>query len=326
MTVPIKMQPDWVRERTVFIQGDDFKAKLWAEHFSGRVRNFRTVSDIAWMLWKARRGDIVIHRYQNCPARLGPTLILIALLTLLQAKAALIGISVIWICHNVDQDTSPHHKRLERLRRWILARFADCVFVLDQAFIPYCPRPDARVISFGAKQDGAIGADNLAAIQSLARRVDRLILIAGQDGGKYKSFERIPEIHARFDDAGRTVGFVAAGISPSRRFSERIEANVLRIIENNICERDLHGFVDYIYRENADISMPFTIYAAATAKIPILTIGGNILAEIVRREGIGLTLDDDLDDAERRFSFERFLQRHRWTSLRDALRDAGIPI
>jgi hypothetical protein len=326
MAVSAEKQPCRAGARTVYIQGDDFKARLWTAHFSVAVRHFKTVYDVLQMLWTTRRGDVVIHRYQNCPRRLGPTLLLVMLQALLQAKARLAGIKIVWICHNVDQDTSPHHKWLERIRRGLLARFADCVFVLDPAFVPHCPRPNARAISFGEKPDGTIGPENLAAIQDLAASVDRVILIAGQDGGKYKAFGRIPEIDARFAAAGYTVGFVAAGMSADRHFASSIEARILRIEERNIRERDLHGLVDYIYRENADISMPYTIYAAATAKIPVLTAPGNVLAEIVRREGLGLTLDDELGGVNRHFNFEGFLQRHRWDSLRDALREIGIPV
>ena len=82
--------------------------------------------------------------------------------------------------------------------------------------------------------------------------------------------------------------------------------------------------VNYVYRENADISIPYTIYAAATAGIPVITSDDSLLAEIVLREGIGLTIGMLSSEYEIKYDFDGFLGRHRWSSLKEALNREGI--
>lgn len=268
----------------------------------------------------------MVFRYQNNPPRLSAALVLAALVLLTVGKARLMGIALVWICHNVDQDTQPHYKPIERLRRAVLTRFADAILVLDPAFVPHVPRKDVRAISFGPKVDGTLSQENLGRIASFADGFDRVILIAGQDKGKYMAFARIPEVAARFAEMGLWAGFVTAGMDPDRRFLPQVEARVLRIDEPNLRESDLTAHVDFVYRENADISMPYTVYAAATAQIPVLTRRDNILAQILEREGIGLCLDADIVARDRRYDFTGFLERHSWDSLAKTLRDMGMSV
>lgn len=313
-------------ETRIFFQGRDAKARNWAAHFREQVVFFTASRDLLHVLRSARRGDVVIFRYQNNKPSLPATLVQAALVLLTVARTRLARITLVWICHNVDQDTSIYFKRIERLRRAALMRFADVVLVLDSAFLPYVARHDARVISFGEKRDGAVLGENRARIAALADNVDRLILIAGQDNRKYKSFARIPEVAARFAEEQLQAGFIVAGMDPDRRFTPQIEARLLRIDEPNLRESELTAHVDFIYRENADISVPYTIYAAATAKIPVLTRRGNILERILQREGIGMCLDEDIVTKERRYDFVGFLERNKWDSLSKTLRDIGVPV
>ncbi|WP_344717025.1 hypothetical protein [Sagittula marina] len=273
-----------------------------------------------------RRGDVVVFRYQNNVPRLVPTLVMASLVILTALKARLMDVSLVWICHNVDQDTLPYFKPIERLRRAALMRLAHAVLVLDPAFLPYMPRRDARAVSFGAKRDGSVSAENMVAIRAFADRFDRVVLIAGQDKGKYKAFARIPEVVARFAEAGLEAGVITAGMAGDRVFDPATEGRVLRIVEKNIRESALAGQVDFIYRENADISMPYTVYAAATASIPVLTRRGNILADILEREGIGLCLDGDITQPRQAYDFSGFLKRHSWDSLSRILTEQGIEV
>ena len=84
-----------------------------------------------------------------------------------------------------------------------------------------------------------------------------------------------------------------------------LEAVILRVDEPNSA-RDLSDLVNYVYRENADISIPYTIYAAATAGIPVITSDDSLLAEIVLREGIGLTIGMLSSEYEIKYDFDGF--------------------
>ena len=250
--------------------------------------------------------DLLIFRYQNNPAKLIPALAVLSVLCLLLLKAYFFNITIAWICHNVDQDTSPNYKWLERLRRLVLAQRADIVFVLDPLFVKYCARSDAVPITFGPKADGTTRPETILAAEDLAQSVDRIILIAGQDGGKYKAFQRIPELYDCFSKMGLRAGFITAGMAPDRLFPKALEAVILRVEEPNLSERDLSNLVHYVYRENADISILYTIYAAATAGIPVITSDDSLLAEILRRERIGLTASMLSSEYEVKYDFDDF--------------------
>lgn len=310
----------------IYMQGGDLKAREWARHFPHAVENFTTIHHISRMLIRSRRGDVIVYRYQNNPRRLLSAVLVTLLLGLQILKSRVSGIGVVWICHNANEDTLPWHKFLERLRRAMLLQSAHHVMVLDRAFLPHVARRDAHVISFGRKPKGAISAENLARITDFSRDRHMVILIAGQDGLKYNSFARIPELHARLNRAGRRVGFVAAGLGPDRNFPANVEADILRVDEPNIDETAIAHLVSFVYRENRDVSMPFTVYAAASAGIPVLTHSDNILAEIVTREGIGMTLEALESGAPPPDpgKYESFLTHHRWDSLANTLRMVGL--
>lgn len=311
--------------QTIFLQGVDFKAHLWAEHLPSAPVPMVSLRDHLEVLGRSRRGDLLIYRYQNNDRRLAVALIDAALLLSNLLKAKLLGASVVWICHNVDQETSPHFKWLERLRCGALARVAVLVLVLDPAFLPHAPGKHVRAISFGEKRGGETLPETRAAIEGFASSRDLTILIAGQDGLKYRSFARIPFLHRLLSERFGRVGFVVAGMAPDRRFATEVEADVLRVTARNIDESELTGTIDFIYRENDDISMPYTLYSAATARIPVLTRQGSILEEILVREGLGLSADALVPGTYRPVTKCRiFLERHRWDSLARTLRDEGL--
>lgn len=311
---------------SVYFQGRDAKAQQWVEHFSVPVHHFETLRHMLEILWSSGANDVLVFRYQNNPPKLLSALAVLIVLYLVLLKARAYKMAVVWICHNVDQDTLPHHKWIERIRRRLLARRADVVFVLDPFFVKHCMRPDAMPITFGRKMDGSTRAETIASIKDLAQRVDRVILIAGQDGGKYKAFQRIPELQDHFRALGIRAGFVVAGMAADRSFSTEVEVNILRICEPNLRESDLRELVHFVYRENADISIPYTIYAAATAGIPVITSDDSLLAKILLRERIGKPIGMLSSEGESAYDFEDFLVRHDWGSLQAALAKAGISV
>lgn len=314
--------------RRVFFQGRDYKAMQWTSHFSVPVHKFTTIKDMTCVLLELNRRDLLVFRYQNCPSRLAPTLAILFVFSLLIFKALVVRACIVWICHNVDRDTSPHFFFVQRIQRFLLQKAACRVFVLDQALKPNCVRKDAIAVSFGVKTNGKISESSVNLVEQLAGRHDKLVLIAGQDGGKYKSFARIPCLYRAFTKMGVTVGFVVAGMSQQRSFSSEIEQSLIRLNESNLDEVRLANFVDYIYRENEDLSVPYTAYAAATAHIPVITSPGNILAKIVTREKIGFTLDqlEASHDLHNSYDFDGFLRRHEWSSLKHSLIENGIVV
>ena len=148
---------------------------------------------------------------------------------------------------------------IQKFRRGLLMRWATLVLVLDPLFLTIFRAKKSPSHQLWCQNDGEISDDNMTRIMNFAAGFDKVILIAGQDGGKYKAFASIPELYNIFAAQGLSVGIIAAGISPERCFEASVEACVLRILEKNICESELTDVVNFIYRENDDISVPFTL-------------------------------------------------------------------
>ena len=194
-------------------------------------------------------------RYQNNPENFLSSLMILMVLILIILKFRYLKADVYWICHNVDLDTSPYHKRIEKLRRTLLKYTAKHIFVLHHSFIKYIKRENVTAITFGKKTGGSFSEWNLTQIAEHSKKFDKTILIAGQDGGKYKHFDRIQEIYDAFRSVGIIVGFVLIGANSNRQYPKALKTNILLITEKNISEVSINSYIDYIYRENNDISI-----------------------------------------------------------------------
>lgn len=301
----------------IFLQGTDFKAREWSAHIRQEVHSFTSLRDLAHMLLVSMRGDVIVYRYQNNDSRLAVAILEVMLLILTLIKSKLFGVAIVWICHNVDAETSPHFRLMARFRRFLLAYFSRLVLVLDPLFVQHAPGRKVRAISFGKKRAVHTPEDVCDQVKSFSEEHDLTILIASQDGLKYRSFSSIPEISSRLTPEFGRVGFVVAGMSADRKFSDELSKSILRISARQLDESLLSPYVDFVYRENHDISMPYTVYAAATARIPLLTRRTNILASVVEREGLGVSFEDLSKSTKRHrpCAFELFLSSHEWDSL-----------
>lgn len=311
---------------TIFLQGRDFKAKKWAEHFGDDVVFFSKLSEYWAVLCRFRKGDSIVFRYQNNAASLTTTIATTATLGVLILVARLKGVHVFWICHNVDRETSSHWPMLAGVRRSLLLACARSVFVLHPLFKTYLKR-ECTAISFGEKEFGVMQDDTLAEIDEFGKSFDTVVLMAGTDGVKKNTtFDRIPELANDLIVAGKNPGFVLAGVSPLREFPEYLKHRICISREKNISEDRLKPTISFVYKELSDISIGYTIYAAATAKIPIISLAGSVLERVVQCEKVGLSLQDWLEgrNIPTDEDFESFLNRNRWDSLAREMESHGV--
>lgn len=300
----------------IYFQGDDFKAKKWCSFFEEDKTYFKSLKDMMSVVRRVKKSDKIFFRYQNNPKSFVSSLIILIVLILIVLKSRYVKADVYWICHNVDQDTSPYHKGIEKLRRTLLKYTAKHIFVLHHTFIKYIGRPNVTAITFGEKTGGSFSTENLALIADHSKNFDKLVLIAGQDGNKYKHFDRVQEIYETFNSVGVRIGFVLIGANPSRVFPPKLKTNILLITEKYISEARVNPYIDFIYRENNDISIAYTIYAAASASIPVIVNENNCLYEIVKENGIGQSLNDvKLNLNHEFYKFDEFLVKNNWKSL-----------
>lgn len=300
---------------------------MWAKYLHADVIHVKSFKDYLSMFLESKGNDLIIYRYQNNPSKLLPSLAILSIISLQLLKARLLGIKVVWICHNVDKETAGHFRWIESLRRSLLDKCAMVILVLDRTFVLSYKgdRSKVRVISFGSKARGTIDPRNYAMISEFSKKFEFVVLVVGQDGGKYKNFSRVPFICLKLLEKGISPGFVLVGADKSRAYENCIETRVLRINEPNLDETSLKKFVRCMYKENEDISMPFTVYAAASAGIPMVTWSGNCIEPIIIREKIGMNIEDFISgEGDHIFEFDRFLKEHNWASLSNVLHEEGV--
>lgn len=303
----------------IAIQGTDFKARQWMSHFPGKVQHFTSWRHLLKIATKPCR-KTVIFRYQNSASNLISDLVYTVILSLVCVARSVFRIRVMWILHNIDRETVDRYPLLTRIRRSLLWTSASRIFVTDTLFKEqFFPDNDkVSAISFGAKTDGSVKAETIETLKQ-CRRANTLVgLCLGATGQKYLHFSRLEQLAAVARRHNLAIVFVL-----SRGSSVDLD-NVVYIDEPNLDERAVSQYVDFIYRINDDVSMPYTIYAAASAGIPIVTASGYFTSRIVRRYGIGFTEEryfsataGDITLCKRRQ--REFLESKHWGSLYRAI-------
>ena len=301
------------------IQGDDFKARLWMEPCGKKARFFKTGRELACTLFLKGK-KCFIFRYMNSDKKVWTDIKYTSFLVVLGMVKKVFSADIYWIMHNVDKESIDKIHFLTGIRRAVMKHSARKIFVTDPLFkeLYFYDNPKVEAISFGEKQGGWISTDNLTLIKSLKYNYDQVVLCLGAKGEKYTHFSRL----AALTDMAALNGKRIAFILPNH--VEYKGSNAVRVDEPNIDEKAIAPYVDFIYRINDDVSMPYTLYAACSARIPIVTSKGFFTYRIIQRYGIGF------DEAEYFYATEEeisrvknnmalFIARSSWESLANRL-------
>lgn len=306
---------------TTFIQNHDKKAECWAHYFVGDVVLFSTPFEWLLSLLRIRRCDLMIFRYQNSHRRLSVSLFYVVILAAVLIYARLLRAEIVWINHNVERETSDNYRLLSNLRRCLLLKLSHRVLVLDELFIPYVRHHSVSSISFGRKDWGSISKTNQDKTHQFSQRYGLVILLLGQDKSrakKYATFENLCGLARLLHGHQLDVGFVTIGMDANRELPPDVERHVLRIQEPSLAEAGIAEYVDCVYKANLDLSMPYTIYAAASAGLPMLVEGNSPIWPMIQRENLGMRVSDLIRERvidKESFSFKSFLEKNSWQTL-----------
>jgi len=289
------------------------------EPFGDNAKFFISAQDLLRMLFRPGRKH-VIFRYQNSSPRLTTDLAYTLVILILTTVRKLIRTEIYWIMHNIDRETTDKFPILTKLRRTSLKWASKYVFVTDPLFKERFFSADKKVksISFGPKFDGTVGQDTLDAIIELGKQHDLVALCLGASGDKYVHFCRLDKLSALAAKHKKTLLLIL----PEHAVYKG--DNAIRIKEKNIDEKAMAPYVDFVYRINDDISMPYTIYAACDAAIPVVTGRDFFTYEIIEKYEIGFSEEDIFLASEAQMAFAKlkmreFMQDRTWHSLADAL-------
>lgn len=298
------------------MQGADFKAVRWAEHLKYPCQHFSSIGQLLRMVRQYNGTSVVVIRYQNSQKNLLSDLKHTVLLSGLCLLRNLFKVRIVWVMHNIDKETRDTYPALTKFRRAVLRHSAERIFVTDRLFKQWFFQSDEKVdfVSFGEKRGGAITQECIDDISALKSRVDFVVLCIGASGPKYLHFERLHILEQIAEQAGKTLGFVVSDDDVQCR------SEFLVVDQPNLDEARLAHVIDFVYRINDDVSMPYTVYSACTAGIPIVTSQQYFTHRIVDAYGIGFSEDQFASSsAEERAAvrarMKDFLDSHQWDSL-----------
>jgi hypothetical protein len=324
------------RRATVLIHLADEKALSWRAAAERLGHDFKPVRGpvvgfvpvLFWLALLGRRPAACVFRYVNDGRWRWVSWIREAGEVLALSACRLLGVAVVWICHNVDRETVVAWPRAIERRRRRMARAARRILATDPLLIPAVRRvfPEAaeRVdhVSFGppAVPEGDVEvATATKQILGFFRRAGvarrgtgppsregtLAVLIVGAANAKTLHFPLLPALLDAVEQSGRRI--VAAVVGPIGAYLRvhaprayaalREDPRVLFLDRyQRLDEARLAPWVSFYFRVYADQSVPLTLYGAAANRIPLLVGDVGFVPALVKRHRLGAVVAQDLSD------------------------------
>lgn len=332
------------------IQDDDIKSQMLAKEIDDielikmkGSTNIIPIHLIKQILKRKKLPKAVILRYLNDSNSFIKSFIrfMTNLITVILIK--LLGIRLIWICHNVDKESKEYYPLLVRIRREIVTKFADKILVTDKFLIKHAARilnvDDSKVdyITFGRPDSN----DNLDSEDDIHQEIIRFVqndkqkdtLIGfsiGNPNVKVLQPFYTDEIIKKAAASGINIKIILGG--PLGEFIKKHDVNAYKNLLSNpnvlfldgkikLNESYISNYIDFYWRVYDDFSVPFTVYNAAYLKKPILTMNKGFLKEMVMEYNLGYVLDNDMSNVlqamndlkhDRTEAFDDFIKTHNW--------------
>jgi len=225
----------------------------------------------------------------------------------------LAGGHVRWIAHNVDRETSMHHPRLLHARRFIIGVFARKVYVTDDFLLPAARKhlkvksENLGVVTFGVEGRPEYGdfsrlvSECISNVKNSRQPSPMIGLCATAVAKKCEHIFQMEQVLESLNSD--RVEVIMVLICDIRRTSDLEMIRTLESLKNRIdvvmfpeggmvSELFLAGQIDFIYRSLTDESVPFTLYHAAQASVPVLTHNVGLTGALVRAYGTGVIWED----------------------------------
>jgi len=343
-----------IRRPYIIIQSDDIKSRLWREAAEHEGVDIVMASGSPMympvhLLRNVRKRGIpkaLVFRYLNDYRPLWRTMLRAASEASTLMLCALLGVRVIWICHNVDRESALNHPWISRLRRLMIGKRAAAVLVTDQHLVEFArehllPRPKVvGYVTFGEyiRRSDAREAEEFtelvrSAVGEWKQKDPRAIvgLCAGSPSWKMAHYAFVPDLIRAAESVGLQIRMIVAG--PVEEFLQRNAPGVLRFFQTDgrvrfrsgyvpIKEHDIASYIDFYWKVYSDYSVPMSIYAAASVGRPVLTLNMGFLGLMVRKYQLGEVIERDFSNIASAFAAlsewdprhaREFLHANSWT-------------
>lgn len=340
----------------IYFLNTDFKYKAWALSlkqlgFSVEANNKSYPYNILYVIGlyvKRVRVDSIVFRYLNDRTTLLRTLLNLLTDIIVVLVSKMKNVKIFWIAHNVDRESKIRYGKISSIRRYLINKYSDKIFVTDPLLIKYTYKHGIATnkldwISFGVPDNSkpkVINKKNeeLVAIvrnykaslhNSLLNKKVFLGICVTSPMAKFYHFLFANKLVQQNSSNNYQLALVLIGRFPEGdKFDEakqKVKENefILHIDENfPVHEKLLENEIDFFYRTVNDISVSYSVYVAASLGKPILTDNYGFLSEMVTAYNLGMVIPIDENkkvDLIANFILtwdssysEEFLKNHSW--------------
>lgn len=314
----------------ILIQDDDIKARSWRRAAKSLGVDIKTTpgSAIYWpinlMRYTLRHGrpKALVFRYLNDYPQLWKTVLRLLSEMLCIGLCAILRTRIVWICHNVDRESSINYPAISYLRRYLLKRRAAAILVTDKHLVEFAQKqfPDKKrhigYISFGPyiRKSDAVETREFTQLvkrssaqwrSEVGAQTGRVMvgLCAGSPSWKMEHYARIPELINTAEAVGVHLRMIVAG--PIEEHLKKQAPDALEFIRKDdrvrfrigyvpIAEHEIAPFIDFYWRAYKDFSVPMSVYTAASVQVPSLVLNIGFLPHMIRNYKLGAVLEPDM--------------------------------
>ena len=291
----------------------DSKVRCWSQGRSDVYLNDKSVFFFYWFVVKAVFRfwmldgplPVVFFRYLNVNRSLPKELLLLVLDCALFTCANSGWLEIRWIAHNLDVETFNKYPGISLIRRRKLVRIASKVFVMDTILVNEAKRMirnDVIPISFGEVK--------------MKERSDEVVLNA-VSLLRSKGFKHIG-VSANWVDKTNGVEEILRCIGENRPDLGVVYlCDSTNIVAENIvviATRQVFNMSDFNFciKSLADVSVPYSLYHALSARIPIVHNGRDAFTQLFKEYDVGRMVEDVIHNDISKEDCERFFASRTW--------------
>ena len=289
--------------KTIYIfPNADFKFEAWSKALpektivasSGPYWKFIV---LIWMSLFKYANVIVFYRYLNNSKGLLHELVKLFIDFSIFFLSVLSFIEIRWIVHNIDKETYNRFSCMARLRRGILRVISKSFFVTSESLKDKLSINQSKVfaISFGEEYNSDqknSGSQELnSIIDSWKSTFDHPIKYIGiLTNWSHKESSALG-IMEMLSNQGREGNICVVYVGEKIKLKSPYVLHINRKIEYFLKEVN----VDFVVKGLNDLSIPYTMYSAATAHIPLITSNDSFFKSDLIKFKIGGPVESTLD-------------------------------
>ncbi|MGF1853490.1 glycosyltransferase [Vibrio satsumensis] len=305
---------------------------------------------LMYLIFSNNKPDAVIVRYMNDNRNILLSLALFLSRYLTFIILSFFSVKIVWFCHNIDKETKEFYPFLTKIKRNYLLKKSEKIYVMDELLVPVAvkqfPQYANKIdyICFGVRQSNyrrnkkSNNGKLISVFEGLRDKGEVYIgFCPTNSGNKYLHIDYAPDLVNKAKEAGIELYLVMVGdlkthINTNIDLATKISKNKNIILIDEFVDYnadEIGKYIDFYWRGLDDQSISYSLYEAATQRVPILAIDVGFVGEAVAHYNLGEVVDIDMADLRSKLLLleswnsayaDEFLEKHSWTKAVDKLK------